>query len=485
MRAFIFILFTIVFVSSAYGQKQLRAYLNEHQFYSPDDGNYIEIQLNFVGHTIAYKDRDGKQKGEIEITHLFLQGNDVVVYDKYLLTTPEIIDSVVEDFYDIHRYVLAPGDYTYELIIDDKYSENGPISVEKPLSIKDLSKDVSFSTITASESINYADMNNPTTFTKMGYDIVPLISNYFPTELKFLPYYVELYGTNKYVDDSVFIVEQKIKSIDMSFDLEIYDRYFRYHKGDVKAIAKTIDISLLPSGNYTLELNLLNRDKEVIAQQSYNFDRNNSDEVNQIALENVVLDPAFMESIPDDSTGYYVACLIPISGPSEVRNILSILKERNNEKNKKYIQAYWKQTAQNEAYSKWMLYRAQVYQVEKLFGTNYQVGFETDRGRVYLQYGRPSQLTEQPQSNSEYPYEIWQYDKIGRFSNRRFVFYNPTNINNDYKLLHSDMLGELQNNRWPYALNKRNTSDGNIDSTTGGGFQEHYGRNSSLYYNSY
>lgn len=485
MRKLIFIFFAFSCIYSALGQKQLRAYLNEHQFFSPADGNYIEIQLNFVGHTIAYKDVNGKQQGEIEITQLFLQGEQVVFYDKYILTTPEIVDSLVEDFYDIHRYVLAPGDYTYELIIEDKYSGNAPISVEKPLEIRDLSNKVSFSSITASESINYADTDSPNTFTKMGYDVVPLISNYFPTDLKYLPYYVEVYGTESFISDSIFIIEQKIKSNELTFDLDMYTRYFRYAPGAVKAIAKMIDISLLPTGNYTLELNVLNRDKDIIAQQTYDFDRNNSDEVNQIALENIVLDPAFMESIPNDSTGYYVASLIPISGPSEVRNILSILKERDNDKNKKYIQAYWKQTAQNNAYAQWMQYRAQVHRVEELFGTNYQVGFETDRGRVYLQYGQPSQVTEQPQSNSEYPYEIWQYDKIDRFSNKRFIFYNTTNINNDFKLLHSDMIGELQNYRWQYALNKRNTSDGDIDSQGGGGFQEHYGRNSSLYYNSY
>jgi len=485
MKKALFIIFTFGLVLSSLGQKQLRAYLNEHQFYSPEEGNYIEIQLNFVGHTVSYKDIDTKPKGQIEITQLFMQGESVIFYDKYMLSTPDVVDSIIEDFYDIRRYVLEPGDYTYELIIDDTFSENGPISVEKPLSIADLSSKISFSSVTASESINYADPEKPTLFTKMGYNIVPLISNYFPTELNFLPYYVEVYGTDSYFDDSVFIVEQKITSNEMSFDLEVYDRYFRYNASGIKAIAKVIDLSLLPTGNYTLELNILNRKKEVLAQQTYNFDRNNSDDVNQIALDNIVLDPAFMESIPNDSTGYYVASLIPISGPSEVRNILSILKERDNDKNKKYIQAFWRQTSKSNAYAEWMKYRAQIYKVEKLFGTNYQVGFETDRGRVYLQYGPPSQLSEQLQSNSEYPYEIWQYDKIDRFSNRRFVFYNTTNINNDYKLLHSDMLGELQNNRWQFALNKRNTSDGNIDSQTGGGFQEHYGRNSSLYYNSF
>jgi hypothetical protein len=63
----------------------------------------------------------------------------------------------------------------------------------------------------------------------------------------------------------------------------------------------------------------------------------------------------------------------------------------------------------------------------------------------------------------EYPYEIWIYDKIGRFSNRRFIFYNPNLVNNAYTLLHSDMIGELKNDAWPQELSKRNTRLGGVD----------------------
>src|SRR5690554_6549363 len=131
-----------------------------------------------------------------------------------------------------------------------------------------------------------------------------------------------------------------------------------------------------------------------------------------------------------------------------------------------------------------MRYKAQVQSVEWLFATNYQVGFETDRGRVYLQYGSPNSVIEQPSSPAEYPYEIWQYDQIKQYSNRRFVFYSPTNLNEDYRLLHSDMIGELQNYRSKYALNQRNTPDSDLDDPTGGA-KPHFGGNSSRYYNSY
>lgn len=464
-------------------QNRIRVYQNEQQFCSKEVGNYLETQLNFIGHTINYVNQNGELKGSIEVTQLFFSNDTLIQYDKYILSTPAIVDSLVEDFYDIHRFILDPGLYDYELIIKDLNASTPPISVEKQIIIEDLSEGIKFSSITACESIYLSENEDISIFSKYGYEVIPKLTNYFPDQLNYLPYYTEIYNSKD--NNQTFIVEQNIFSNEKTMDLSDYTRYYRFKSADLKTIVKMVDLTNLPTGNYTLSLSLMDSTKNIINQETYIFDRANEDSENNFIIEDAVLDPSFEENIPSDSTGYYLASLIPISGPSEVRNILSILKERDSVKNKKYIQAYWNQTSQFNAFEDYMKYKEQVLKVETLFGTNYQVGFETDRGRVYLQYGQPNQISEQPQSNSEYPYEIWQYDKIGRFSNKRFVFYNPTNITNDFKLLHSNMVGELQNYRWQYALNKRNTSDDNIDNPMGSGFQEHFGRNSSLYYNSY
>jgi GWxTD domain-containing protein len=482
------ILLTLLFIGCfnlLFGQKQLRAYLNDQQFFTEEHGNYLEIQLKFAAPTLNYKGIGDDLIAQLEISHIFKKGTEIISFDKYRLESPVFLDSIVEDFYDIQRYPLMPGTYTHEITLRDLLSDQPELSVEREITIRDFSGKLSISSITPAESINTSSNGRISNFSKMGYEIIPMTSNYYPTQMNWLPYYAEVYNSSKFIKDSVYVVEQKIISNETRFDMDNYNRYFRLKVSDLQPLAKVIDISMLPTGNYTLELNVINREKEVLATSTFNFDRNNSEEVNVLAIETIILDPAFAESIPSDSTGYYVAALIPISRPAEVRNILNLLKERDNEKNKKYIQAYWRDAARNNAYESWMQYKAQVMKVEKLFGTNYQVGFETDRGRVYLQYGQPNMVNEQAMSPSEYPYEIWQYDKIDRFSNRRFVFYNPTNINNDYKLLHSDMLGELQNYRWQYALNKRNTSDNDLDNPRGSDYQQHFGGNSSLYYNSY
>ena len=481
---FFLLIFVVVSSSFVWSQKrELKAYLNENQLYTPDGGNYIEIQLNFVGYTLNYITKDSSTYAELAISQGFSINDSSVIFDQYLLKSPSVIDSIVDDFYNIQNYQLAPGEYTYSLSIKDVNSKHDAITVKKKIQIKDLSNDITFSSFIPAEIITTSSEER-TTFTKAGYDVVPMLGNYYPTEAQNLLYYIEAYNTNSIEDDSVFVIEQKMIGRDTNVDLSSYTRYFRYNNSPLQPIAKIIDISMLPTGPYTLELNLLDRDKKIRARSSFDFDRNNIDEVNDLAYQSVILDPAFKTSIPKDSTGYYVASLIPISRPAEVKNIIRLLKEKNGEKNSKYLQAFWLQAYPNKPYEGWIKYKAQVQLVERLYATNFQVGFETDRGRVYLQYGAPNSMLDNPSSPSEYPYEIWQYDKIEQYSNRRFIFYSPTNLNKDYRLLHSDMLGELRNPRWQYILNKRNTPGNDLSDPTGG-TPSHFGGNSSLYYNTY
>jgi hypothetical protein len=48
-------------------------------------------------------------------------------------------------------------------------------------------------------------------------------------------------------------------------------------------------------------------------------------------------------------------------------------------------------------------------------------------------------------------------------TNRKFVFFNPNLVGNDYRLLHSDMNGEVMNNNWSMDLHKRNSQSLDYD----------------------
>lgn len=473
LKAIIFF-FALSFSSFLFGQEQnLRAYLDNKQFYTPETGNYLEIYFQFVGYSVAYKGVEGGLQGELAISIQISDGKTIVSSDAYRLITPVMKDSIIDDFYEIKRLAIAPGKYTLAIELQDLNSTALPIRASQPLIIEDMNNSVSASDI---EVIEYAAKSEEnTSFCKSGYMMIPRLSTFYPSQLSSIPIYFEIYNTHL-LKDSVCGLKQFIVNTENGIELSDYTLFTRHLTTDVLPVLRNVDISKLTSGKYALNYTLIARDMSELSTQTYLFERSNDIEV-KWDLETLVLDPYLQASISDDSVSYYLESLIPIAKISEVKNIISVLKSKDLEVQRRHIQAFWLITAPISTTESWLKYKEQVQLVERLYSNNFQEGFETDRGRVYLQYGSPTAIITRENSPSEYPYEIWQYNKIGAFSNKRFIYYNPDLVNNAYRLLHSDMIGELKNPGWPQILAKRNTTNGNIDNPNQD-VQQHWGGNS-------
>ena len=464
----------IVVVTLSFGQTQkIRAYLDTKQFYAPGIGNYVEVQFQFVGYSLKNLKVEGGLQSEV-IVNLDIKKNDSIIsHEGYRLKSPLMKDSIIDDFFDLRRYALKSGSYNLMIDLKDINSEGEGVKAVTSFVVDDFESKISMSDIQVSEIITKSK-DESSVFYKSGYNMIPNFSTFYPKELVKLPIYFEIYNSNL-LQDSVFGIKQSI--IDNATQKDFLEPVFtKYKKADVIPFLRSFDITTLPTGNYTLNYSIINKEMNSIASTSYTFERSNDLEI-AINSSNQMIDPAFQASITDDSVSFYLASLIPMSKSSEVKNILAILKSKNKENARKHIQAFWTVTAISNPYDAWIKYKAQVLMVEKLYKNNFQAGFETDRGRVYLQYGAPTTVIQKEVSSTEYPYEIWQYNKIGKFSNKRFIFYNPDLVNNAYRLLHSDMVGELKNQSWQLALNKRNTTNGTIDDPNQN-VQQTYGGNS-------
>lgn len=483
MKAYIlpFLLLLLSTISFAQTKDvELRAYLDYKQFYAPGVGNYVEFQLQFVGPSINYTGVEGGLVGELAVFMEVTQHDSNIVSDAYRLSSPLMRDSIVEDFYDLKRFVLTPGTYTLSLVLKDLNSAHDALETSQIFTVEDLSQSIAISDIQIAEVATLGDPSS--IFYKSGYDILPRLSTFYPQELNFIPAYFEIYNSTLF-EDSVFAIKQSIIDATKNSELENYTNYYRQTTAEVVPVFRKVDISALPSGKYFLNFTLVNKNMMELSTQTYEFERSN-DQIIDYNNDEIVLDPAFQQSIPDDSLGYFLESLIPISGSNEVKNIIRIAKMKDADRARKYIQVYWTRTAPENPYETWIKYKMQVELVERLYANNFQEGFETDRGRVYLQYGSPTNIITRDNQGPEYPYEIWQYNKIGRFSNKRFIFYNPDLVNNAYRLLHSDMIGELKNPSWQRELVKRDTRNGDVDDPNANVI-DRWGSNSSDYYNQY
>ncbi len=462
--------FTIqVNASSVPYSKNIRAYIDNKQFYAPGVGNYIEFQLQFVGYSLNYVQNESGLSAEIVVEMEISKGDSIVTSDAYRLSSPIITDSIIDDFYDIKRFVLNPGGYIFKIKLRDVNSQNQPIESSQKIVIEELGNAISISDIQIAETA-FKTTNESSLFYKSGYEMIPHISTFYPKELSAIPVYFELYNTHE-LEDSVFAIKQTLINADTEQEFEKFIVFSKHDATMVVPFLRVIDISEVPTGKYILQFTVLNKNMRELCFQSYDFERSNEIEIDYYSDE-IILDPSFQNSINNDSVGFYLESLIPISKGVEVKNIIDIAKRRNAKSARKYLQLYWSKTAQNATYDTWIKYKQQVDFVEKLYATNIQNGYETARGRVYLQYGSPSNVIIKEYSSTEYPYEIWSYNRIGSFSNKRFVFYNPSMINNSYQLLHSDMVGELKNLNWPSEVSKSGTinnpnSEGDFGGSSG------------------
>lgn len=477
------LLFLLACASYAQKKDMPRVYFKYKAYLHPEQGNYIETQLLFDAQTFDFHRTDTGDVASFQVTQLFKRGDTIVGYDKSRVQSLFVEDEGKKNFYFIEKFALPAGEYTYEMLVEDNFNVLQALNYETTIELEDRLNNPSFSSITLARFYEKSSSVLQTVFTKFGYDIVPSFTSHYPPFVDEIVYYTELYNLHTLADDSIFVLKEVV--FNERQDSVYFERYSRIRAKDFLPIMKRLDTEDLPTGEYQLKLAVIDRGKNQLCTSSFGFTRKSKPKLAMENIENVELDNEFMYTIPLDSSAYYVSSLIPIAQRTETKNIIKLLKRGDNYMNMRYLQAFWSAVDEIHGLDEWLAYKKQVDRVEANFSTNYQVGHETDRGRVFLQYGYPSQIYEVPSSPSEYPYEIWQYDKIQSFTNRRFIFYNTTNVTNDYKLLHSNMVGEIQNRRWRLDINKRNAFDNDLDSDRGTGNRDHWGQNSDWYYNSY
>lgn len=125
--------------------------------------------------------------------------------------------------------------------------------------------------------------------------------------------------------------------------------------------------------------------------------------------------------------------------------------------------------------------------VDKMYDGGFGYGFESDRGFIYMKYGRPDDMVMVDNDPSAPPYEIWIYNDFPKTkqTNVKFLFYEP-NLGTDYELLHSNARGEINNPQWQIELYKNapNEIQGSnyIDATQ---MQGNFNRRASQYFNDF
>ncbi|TND07482.1 MAG: hypothetical protein FD123_3192 [Bacteroidetes bacterium] len=482
----------LLLTAGSLAAQEISANLTLSAFNTPENKPYIETYLSVIGNSIVYtKQPNGKFRGTVNVFISITQNDSLKGVKKYTLNSPEISDTAKPvNFLDLQRFPLPAGNYNIQLTISDPNQEKAKVVTNKHNFSIDFPKDsVHVSHIEFLESFKKAEGEN--VLAKSGYEMIPYVSNFYPPNMQKLTFYAEVYNAQKMIAaEEKFLILSYIESAETGARMSQFSSYSKQSPQKVNVLLSEYPIATLPNGKYYLVVEVRNAVNRLLASRKEPFERlnpgihHNLDDISALNVENTFT----ARYTNADSLAEFIRSLRPISSESEKQYAENRIKSGEVKTMQQYLYNFWLKRNEAHPEASWSLYLVEVKKAQKEFGTQTLKGYQTDRGRVYLQYGAPDQRTVVPSEPSSYPYEIWQYYTLRASgnqpnnttqTNKKFIFYNPDLVTNKYELIHSDARGEIRDDRWQLKLNSRDNQSRSFDQTKG---TDHFGKQSNDLY---
>jgi GWxTD domain-containing protein len=277
-------------------------------------------------------------------------------------------------------------------------------------------------------------------------------------------YSFSLSGT-KYLDSASFIFLEIKKKTNIQYKLR--PLYAKKILIDSLVHLQYIDsISLqqvrLASGNFDLIITLMNDSSKVLDVEKIGFQllRNSNEKIKDEYYENEVnmqanivkLENTFVAKYDLETLKRNIRSLKPIAEGIEQKVLRDLSTLEDMQFLKQFFYNFWYNRNASYPEEEWKKYTEKLNYVAKLYGTANQPGYETDRGRIYIQYGEPQKIEKVPSEKDALPYEIWFYKYVETKSNISFLFFQPGRIGSQMFLLHSNLQSEVMNPYWKETL---------------------------------
>ncbi len=461
--------------------KQLSATFDYCNFKSNDSLGIFEYYLSFEGNSLNYVPSSaGGMQGKVRVYIFVMDKTDTIFFDKFDVSSPLLKDSsdLQKEFLVQNRLQLPNGNLRFSLEARDLNAQEG----DKPLSLL-IGIKVGFSGPTVQISDiqtlkEYSKSNEVAGVNKSGFSLISRNSIEFTQEKDIYKFYSEIYNTNSVMgDEQPFLVWFNIKNAKDMQPLPNAGSFAKYDAKTVNPVLGEIDLSQVPTGEYYFVVDVRNRENESLASKKKYFSRYHP---SMAAPAEEEFDPTvededceIAELVDRRNLNFILQGLMPMAQERENDFIDAVVESGDEEQKIKYLCYFFKKraTLENPATAQYINYRERLEVAEKKYATQTMPGYQTDRGRVLIQYGKPNRIDDewsdparQATNNSYIPYEIWTYYKVESpipQTNITFVFAQRDRANFNYQLVHSNGVGERQDPAWREDIRARYIIDQN------------------------
>jgi GWxTD domain-containing protein len=455
-------LFTLLLLTTffARAQNKLDFEFDYAQFGYDSVSNYVEFYYSFNQSSLKIENIDSHPTVE-GILKIFVQDSskgDTIVYNQWLVKH-EVLDSSLANGDQVLvgtiGFVLPAGTLACKVSGMDLHEKEKSRIIEDHINvIPILHKTMSMSDIQVASKMIQGSENKTSVFYKNTYEVMPIPNLVFGKSQPVLFFYTELYN----------LQAPDLKSPMLKLNELIYNSRGKILKEKSKEISReansrvevgTFILTSYPTDTYTLAIAVIDSLGNQAVTSSKKFYVYNPDVQAIDSIESSVTSSissmfgAMSEEELDDI--FQKSKYLATSAEIEKFKKLNTLEGKRS-----FLNEFWKirdenpATPENESFKE---YLKRIEIANQRYSAMGRPGWKTDRGRVYLLYGEPSEIERHPNQLEGKPYEIWNYNglEVGVY----FVFADLTGFS-DYQLVHSTKRGEIRDDNWSNRINVAN-----------------------------
>ena len=394
-----------------------------------------EIYVLLDASQLKFRRKRKRYEAELELSIALADSGGTVVNEetwnrKVWVENADDVESAGLPFRDMIGFDLKPGPYRMTLSIRDLKQENKGVA-EGVLQVRDFERQaLKSSDLLFASGLSRTDTDGR--FSRYGWLVTPNVTRAYPVGGD-IEVYFEIYHLSPPVEeaDNTFILGYSMLDT-AGAALMTFDHQRLLKPGTSAVKTEIFNTGDLPPGSYYLQVEVLDRSNRAVHRARRMVSLARKQEVVELTQEE------------RDNIRCYKGIRYIATG--------SQFKEYRTLKNRRdqmaFLKAFWKEmdptpaTDENERL-------VQHIQRMRFAENNYAAGrgkrgSDTDKGRIYVKFGEPSDIQYNLAASNEKPFEVWTYeDQRGV----RFIFKDRRGAG-VFELVHSTHPTETYNPQW-------------------------------------
>ena len=419
------------------------------QFGFDSTSNYIEFYYSFNQASLTLYETDSSRNVQGTLTISIKDSlTGEVLLDKTWSVLNPVADSMNSEksLIGVLSFILEEGLYNCTINGSDAVNPSKSKTITEQIIVKPfLDGQIGLSDVQIASNIIQDSQNKESIFYKNTFEVTPNPTAVFGEGQPCLFYYTELYNLPPVSTEEGLRLDQLLFNSRGQLILSKRKDLNRSVKSRVEV--GRVMANKLPTDTYTLTLNLVDSITNAGVSSSKRFFVYNPSIVYVDTFQqqiSPVLSTQFGAMSEEELDDLYSKSRYIASNQEQDRYDALTTVEGKRE----FLYNFWKARDENPSDDYNQSYNSYLKRIEDCnlrFKAMSKEGWKTDRGRVYLTYGEPSEIERYPNQIETRPYEIWSYHNLegGVF----FIFADLFGFS-DYQLVHSSKRGELRDESW-------------------------------------